>query len=341
MVGDDSSAGCTQGSLLAIGKSCRVSCSDGFDQSNVGVPSISFSTDYYCDASTGLVAPGLRCVLKACKYQKQASCFDTINQCESCCTTGLNTLGQSCWGQFEHSSCCNNAKPTSLFMQNEQAKAQCAKDPSCFDELYPCTQCCALSYSHKGMPCWDFYYTAARCCASKVQSAPEATFLEAMPPDSCAKDPSCFDDQYPCTSCCATGQSPKKDMCWDKKFTEARCCKRPGTPPVALKSRPSAADVRGSDKTEWDRQVAAGSFPHDSAENQGIDGLAVGLGVSGCALLAVVAIVLKRKLSRSKNAVHDRGVRLSAIGRPAFESHVVHSSTNSRYSPSPPERLPE
>ena len=41
--------------------------------------------------------------------------------------------------------------------------ATCARDPACFDIVYPCTECCSTGFS-KGVVCWDSVHTPQRCC---------------------------------------------------------------------------------------------------------------------------------------------------------------------------------
>lgn len=114
----------------------------------------------------------------------------------------------------------------------------CARDPTCFDEKYNCNSCCATGLSSSGFTCWGGGYSSTRCCKNAAPAAPPTgtfapTAFPIVPPpvvfrnpepDVCAKDPTCFDQNYVCKRCCASGLSEQGTTCWDAQFTKERCC---------------------------------------------------------------------------------------------------------------------
>ena len=40
----------------------------------------------------------------------------------------------------------------------------------------------------------------------------------------CAKDPTCFDNDYDCKSCCKNGIAKNGENCWKNGYTIDRCC---------------------------------------------------------------------------------------------------------------------
>ena len=144
---------------------------------------------------------------------------------------------------------------------------QCAKDSSCFDAIYECSGCCSTGIAKNGAPCWDAVYTISRCCASSgavtqpaasvstpafaqpMYSAPVVTppaFTPAVASTAqCAKDSSCFDFNYECTSCCSTGLAKNGAPCWDATYTVSRCCasSAAAAPVAALSMSGSCSDT--------------------------------------------------------------------------------------------------
>ena len=109
----------------------------------------------------------------------------------------------------------------------EFQKCALERDPLCFDEIYPCAQCCRNDVNNFGVSCWDDMYTRGRCCTGATASpippaAAPAVLQPALPTSSpklestCAKNIGCFDIFYPCDSCCGTGLSIYGQSCWDE-----------------------------------------------------------------------------------------------------------------------------
>jgi hypothetical protein len=109
----------------------------------------------------------------------QQLCWDYFYPQDTCCTTGKGILGDTCWSQkFTAQKCC---PPTSVLTATSSPTLYTAqltaaptfgcpyeKDASCFNENYPCKQCCETGISKIGAAyagtCWDAIYSYDRCC---------------------------------------------------------------------------------------------------------------------------------------------------------------------------------
>jgi hypothetical protein len=104
-----------------------------------------------------------------------------------------------------------------------------ARDLSCFDWRYPCSDCCTTGVNPEGKDCWTAFsgFDQFQCCSQYEPPAAPLQFAETPPaprPDSCMRDPTCFDRQYDCQSCCASGFGLGGHACWNEEYTATRCC---------------------------------------------------------------------------------------------------------------------
>jgi len=105
-------------------------------------------------------------------------------------------------------------------------------DLNCFDpDLYDCKGCCTTGLAADGVTsCWDSQgqYSYERCCQKTWQVDSQNNFKDRYATWCPAvKDVYCFDDIYPCQTCCSSGKSIYNLPCWNNVYTQARCCKTP------------------------------------------------------------------------------------------------------------------
>ena len=162
---------------------------------------------------------------------RDPSCFDANYECTGCCATGLAKDGKSCWtAVYTKSRCCNSAPPAAATPVPTQAPVpfnSCAADNSCFDANYECAGCCATGRAKNGQGCWTEVYTRDRCCNdAAVVTTPTRPTVPVVPTIAigCAKDTACFDANYVCDTCCATGVSKNGASCWTAVYNQDRCC---------------------------------------------------------------------------------------------------------------------
>lgn len=66
-------------------------------------------------------------------------------------------------------------------------------------------------------PASGYYAPPSSAPPSSTIATKEATFV-------CEKDKTCFDESFPCESCCSTGRAKNGLSCWDNVYTVSRCC---------------------------------------------------------------------------------------------------------------------
>ena len=199
------------------------------------------------------------------QYVAMAACFDETYECSTCCTSGKALNGNDCWGAaYTRARCCfAQLGPATLAPQTltpppfffppaaspttpspTASPVLCARDIACFDTNFECSGCCATGLARNGVGCWSGAYTMARCCNSAGSAAPPIVptvqfvptpvprltqTLSPSPFATCARDPTCFDENYVCSSCCSTGNALNGVSCWGGVYTQARCCSNGGT----------------------------------------------------------------------------------------------------------------
>ena len=58
--------------------------------------------------------------------------------------------------------------PAAQYFSDSKASSEmdlCAKDLSCFDQIYSCDICCSTGQNSAGLPCWTGKFNPAMCCA--------------------------------------------------------------------------------------------------------------------------------------------------------------------------------
>lgn len=116
------------------------------------------------DQDTGLVVPG-RCSILVDGCNDPQMCEDSMVYREACpfyCKVMLPA-------QLTVPSSAINmgaapGAPATLNYLGQPGELQCAKDVGCFDQTYPCEQCCNTGKDVNGFSCWDQVYTRERCC---------------------------------------------------------------------------------------------------------------------------------------------------------------------------------
>lgn len=186
---------------------------------------------------------------------KNPGCFDSFYPCSSCCTVGTNVFGQSCWDAvFNAKECCTKpaeaASPTlspvvpMAFTSTSTPTEVCkyVKDTECFNEFYPCQECCAGSglSPYYGSSCFDHQYTRARCCSSGVTSGP-ATPGPAIPEE--CQDSAALQDV--CPAWAQAGECDGGQASWVKS-TCPKSCSVACTTGEAAPTSPSSPTAQGS-----------------------------------------------------------------------------------------------
>jgi len=166
----------------------------------------------------------------------------------------------------------------------------------------------------------------------------EATFLSAptapTKPDSCTKNPLCFDKFYTCESCCTTGKNSEGHSCWNGQFDPAACCKEASsaatgsvslfaatipTRPADSRGNPVPTDSRGypAAKGSFDsrgRLLPTVSKPAERSTTSAADGFsAVTMALSVVGAVALVAIGVAVRMY-SKRRKHDAQITAMAGG---------------------------
>jgi len=328
--------GCVPGESLPSGTACRMRCAPGYTL-------IKGSPIFAC-ALGELRYADMICEIEQCPYLKNEQCFDWQYSCTLCCTTGFSSEGMPCWNNgFSHEDCCTNPAPpepapADFLSAPQNTDGKCSLDPTCFDALYTCRDCCGNDgvTQHGNMQCWDHYYTPERCCygysasISPVYPAPVPVEFSSDT-GSCALDAKCFDPtEYVCHLCCNTDTSRSGHHCWDTQYLKSECCldgqaatTAPQLPVVQFKSldqhpgpRPSRAQAVPVDSRGWavtlpgidsrGRPIAVADESAPSSDSVASDAILLGSLAGGCvALLAAVAAMRRHHRRGSANRVEE------------------------------------